>query len=320
MKDYSGYFPIELYKGKEFYDYDESKMFRLNCGRSAILAAIKDGKYKKIYIPLYTCKSVSEALERNGIAFEYYHINQEFFPIDVELKEGEILLWTNYFGIAGNIQIKKINTKYKDVLFDNTQAFYVSPVLQCYNAYSPRKFFGVSDGAYLLHEGLKPAKFQQDYSAETAGYMLESIENGTNYAYAKSLKNEERIEKSGVLQMSTLTQNILSGIDYDYVAEIRRNNYKYVHEKLKSINQLSVEINDSVPMIYPLWIENDGLRKYLIDHKIYVPQWWKWVVESGMANEFEESLSNYLFALPIDQRYTIEDMRYICELILDYCS
>lgn len=317
-KEYGGYLPLELNEGQEFYKFSDDDMLRVNCGRSAILCAINDGGYKKIYIPFYTCKSVSEALEKNNISYEFYHIDSNFDPIGVDVKEGELLLWTNYFGIMNEQHIQEIVSRYKQVLLDNTQAFFVKPVMQVYNAYSCRKFFGVCDGAYLVHTNLRPIRLEKDKSTTTALYMLEAIENGTNYAYQKSLDNEKRIEESGILEMSKLTQNILSSINYDRIINKRRDNFEYMHSKLKEMNELKVYMYDQVPMAYPLLINNDGLRKYLVDNLVYVPQWWKWVGELQEANEFEKKLSNYLFALPIDQRYDIEDMDYLCDLVKEY--
>ena len=43
----------------------------------------------------------------------------------------------------------------RSLIIDNTQAFYEPPRKGAYNVYSCRKFFGVSDGAYLIKEGIQ---------------------------------------------------------------------------------------------------------------------------------------------------------------------
>ncbi len=41
--------------------------------------------------------------------------------------------------------------------------------------------------------------------------------------------------------MSNLTHRILSGIDYDNIAKLRRDNYQYLHSKLENSNELNIE-------------------------------------------------------------------------------
>lgn len=320
---------MELHQGTEYFHFGNDSMLRLNCGRSAILCAAADAGYTKVHLPLYTCQSVSEALKEHGIPFCFYHIDHTFCPVNVRLKEKEALLWTNYFGIGCREQEEKIAAEYENVILDHTQAFFAEPVMRAYNAYSCRKFFGVSDGAYLIHNGISKRDLQKDISSQTAQYLMQSVEEGTNAAYQGSLANEKRIEQAGILQMSDLTRRILQSVDYEKVKQIRRRNFLYLHEKLKRLNQLDAlavrttadgyyRMQEEVPMVYPFLYECDGLREHLVSHRVYVPQWWKWVAESEEAEEFERKLSRYLFALPIDQRYDEADMEQICRVILNY--
>ena len=96
---------------------------------------------------------------------------------------------------------------------------------------------------------------------------------------------------------------------------IRKNNYKYAAKYLDKYNELHFEITTQIPMVYPLLVKNKGLRTYLVQHKIYVPQWWKWVAEHPESNDFERYLSEYLLPIPIDQRYTEEDLHEIIGIV-----
>ena len=69
------------------------------------------------------------------------------------------------------------------------------------------------------------------------------------------------------------------------------------------------------PMIYPLLLKDAGLRKCLVDIKIYIPQWWKIVIDHPKANEWEKYVSENLYPLPIDQRYTEQDMDELSRII-----
>ena len=58
----------------------------------------------------------------------------------------------------------------------------------------------------------------------------------------------------------------------------------------------------------------------LIENKIYIPQWWKYILSMGVSNNFERKLSKYLLPLPIDQRYNDIDMEFIANIIIKYLN
>lgn len=53
----------------------------------------------------------------------------------------------------------------------------------------------------------------------------------------------------------------------------------------------------------------------MIENKIYIPQWWKYLLDYPEINEVERELSNYLLPLPIDQRYDREDILHMLSVI-----
>lgn len=311
-KEYGGYLPLELPINKEFYTGTE--VLALNSGRYSILEAIRQGNFSKVYVPLYMCQSVIDALENMGIVYEFYHIDEAFMPINISVQDKEVLIYTNYFGINSYEKNLKIYEKYSNVIYDNTQAFFSKPILEAYNVYSCRKFIGVSDGAYLIHKNIKNIDVETDLSYARASFLLKSIELGTNSAYNENLDNEISLESVGIKSMSKLTHRILQSVDYDKVIAVRRNNFNVLHSALGEINTLDLSKYDGVPMIYPLLTERID-RKYLVEHKIYVPQWWKWILEHE-PNSWEQYLVNHLLPLPVDQRYCESDMKNIANIVL----
>lgn len=315
MKEYGGYLPIELNHTGGYFDEYSDHMVMLQCGRMAVEYVLKDTRVDKLYLPRYLCPSVLSYL-KNSVEIVLYDVDESFEPIDVTLQINEYLFWVNFFGLASVSQQKSILERYKNVIFDNTQAFYAKPFLSAYNIYSCRKFFGVSDGAYLIRGGIGHYNLERNYGYETGAFLLKSLEKGTNEAYTEYLANEERFEQSGIKEMSVLTQRIMNGIDYMHIAEQRRQNFRVLHERLGSYNELAIDLQkDVVPMVYPLLITNKKLRQYLVKNKVYVSQWWKAVLDDLESNAFERRLSEYLLPLPIDQRYTENDMEEIARLV-----
>lgn len=315
MKEYGGYLPLELENTGEFYQGKD--VLSLNCGRSAIYCALISINPSKVYIPFYNCQSVRVAVEEAGIEFEYYSIDEKFEPLNVILKYGECILWVNYFGIFSNEKVMKMVKYYKNIIIDNTQSFYAKPYASAYNVYSCRKFFGVSDGAYLINEDLKPLNLKRSTSYKKSIQLLKSIDVGTNKGYEEYLFSEKHLFDQ-VEKMSKLTKKILSSINYEKIKKIRTKNFQVLHQKLEKINELKVVIEEmnQVPMVYPLLIKSKKMRNELIKNRIYVPQWWKYLIKEFDEIRYESYLSKYLLPLPIDQRYCEKDMIVISDLIL----
>ena len=319
QKEYGGYLPLELQHGNEYYKGEN--VISLNCARYAIVYAIQDAEYKKIYIPHYMCESIQQTLFRERIAYETYHIDEQFFPLNVKLQKGECILYPNYFGIFSECHIRKIVSQFKNVILDNTQAFFSKPFMEVYNVYSCRKFFGVTDGAYLIKAGIKQRELQRDESAGRASHLLISMEQGTNAAYAQSLISENQISQSPMCEMSRLTHYILDGIDYQQVVQKRQRNYDSIVAWLQKKGFLNVKRpSECVPMIYPLYCSNVNARKILLENHVYVPQWWKYLLNSAETSRFERKLSVGVLPLPIDQRYDEKDMCNMMSMIIQKLS
>ncbi len=312
--------PLELQDGPGYFDkYPGAHAAGFNCGRNAIAAALLSVKPGKVYIPYYVCEVVRQTLGRYGIPYELYFIDQEFNPAVGELSEGEWLLYVNYFGTQPDSKIRSIVRQYKRVILDNTQAFYADPVLedQCFNVYSPRKFFGVIDGAYLVWNGFAEVKtncYPADVSWERGGFLLKSAEFGTNAAYQENLDSMESFS-DGIRTMSRLTEKMLGAIDYKRSGEIRRNNYQVLIREFRDINQIGTPMDGYAPLAYPLLIRKEGLRRQLIDRRIYVSQWWKYLLNEVPEGSREAELSEWLLPLPVDQRYTEKDMLEMSSII-----
>lgn len=320
-KEIGGYLPLELDIKSELYTESESlNIVRLNSGRAAITIAAQAVKPKRLYIPYYNCNSVREFLSKHNIAYELYYLDRDLEPKIDAIGRDDWILYVNYYGVLSEKKITKVVKKYRNVIIDNTQAFFSRPILDdnCFNVYSPRKFVGVSDGGYLVWSGDRRVNvdFPFDHSWERAGYLLKSIEMGTNSAYRDFLESEENL-KCDIKRMSPLTQRILQSVDYEKVRNRRERNFDYLRNELDSINGIDISFESTAPFVYPLLIKNARIRERLVKRKIYVPQWWKYLLEEVSRVSIEYELSNYLIPLPIDQRYSECEMRDMVKVVFD---
>ena len=124
MKSIGGYFEIELDEREEFH----KNAIGLNTGRNALEYILCAKKYKKIFIPFYTCDVLLEPIKKLNLPYEFYSINHDFEPVfDFKsLDSDEAFLYTNYFGLKEEY-INRI-ANFQNLIIDNAQAFYSRPV------------------------------------------------------------------------------------------------------------------------------------------------------------------------------------------------
>ena len=319
MKEWGGYLPIDS-RGVEYFDFvAEKNVLKLNAARYAIVEACKIGGFSKLWIPVYMCASVMEAIKADGhIEYGFYNIGEDFEPEIREIGESECILASNYYGQKREDYFERQIWRFGNVIFDNTQCFFANPIIRqgVFNVYSPRKFFGASDGAYLIGSEVNcGGSYELDSSAQRMGFIMEALEKGTNAGYSDHLGAENELALSGVKAMSRVTAALLGNIDYEGIRERRSRNYRVLCERFDDFNELKTDMKAGSPMIYPLLLKDAGLRKCLVDIKIYIPQWWKIVIDHPKANEWEKYVSENLYPLPIDQRYTEQDMDELSRII-----
>ena len=311
-----GYFSLELPHYEEYH----KDAIRLNTGRNCLEYILRVRNYKKVYIPYYTCEVILEPFHKNGTEYAFYHIDFDFeLAEEINLQEGEALLYTNYFGLKQRY-IEQLAKKYGHYLIvDNTQAFYAKPIKGIDTFYTCRKFFGVPDGAYLYIDRLLDEEYELDISWERMNFLTKRIDISPEAGYADFREVSKSLIGQPIKQMSRLTQRLMQSIDYQDAAKKRRENYCYIHQYLSETNQLKLSLSDdAVPMVYPYLTDKKDLRDNLIKNKVFVARYWPNVQEWAGDGTMEQYLSYNLLPLPIDQRYCEDDMKRIVELIHNY--
>ena len=314
MKEIGGYFELELRRGEHYHQ----DALRLNTGRNCFEYILRSRQYRKVYIPYYTCEVMLEPLRKCDVAWEYYHIDRYFEPVGtLALQKDEAFLYTNYWGVKQDCVERLAGIYGKQLIVDNSQAFYASRMDGIDTFYSARKFFGVPDGAYLYTDKRLDVELEQDVSYQRCAHLLRRIDESASQGYADFRKDDEMLDNQPIKRMSRLTERLLEGIDYEGIKKRRRENFQYLHQALKEGNQLEVVLRDEdVPMVYPYLAENgQELKKKLIENKVYVATYWGNVLRWCNSNNIECDLVNRMLCLPIDQRYGIDEMKKQLDLI-----
>lgn len=309
MREFGGYLPFELNCGKDYFNNQEDGIVRLNCGRCTFWYSLQDIKPQKVYVPYLNCSNSTDPMDDLKIPYEYYFLDKDLTPMNINPKKDEAVLWVNYYGNATDEAIEKVKKYIQDsnLIIDNCHAFFSEPLTGAYNCYSMRKFFGVNDGAYLLKDNIAKIELPESTSSEYIAFILKCIELGTNACYEENLVNENRLCNQ-YKKMSVLTNKILQTIDYKKIKEKRNKNLFALHSILGKYNEFDVNMKSVTHMYYPLLIRDDTLRDKLIHNKIYTPTWWRHVPDYFSSENLESILSKYMIMLPIDQRYEESDM------------
>ena len=312
-----GYFELELPDYGCFF-HDDGVL--LNSGRNAleyVLMSLCD--VRNIYVPYYTCDVVMEPIEKMGVPYSFYHINQKLEIEDLpSLQRGEYLIYTNYFGVKDEY-VKILANHYEShLIVDNAQAWFAEPIEGVNTIYSPRKFVGLPDGgiAYCTKQ-IDKNSFAQDVSFERCSHLLKRIDIGPSDGYADFRANSEQLKGQPIKQMSRLTQRMLSSIDFEVVKGKRKKNFEYLHKGLGENNLFSIPSVDTFacPMVYPYLTDDNSLKQKLIDSKVFVATYWPNVFGKCKPKDWEYVFAERLAFIPIDQRYGVEDMYLIVNII-----
>lgn len=311
---------LQLPKGLEYYN-QINDIARLNSGRSALWHAFRCSGCKAIWIPIYQCDSVRNTFIRKGVEIKYYKIDKDFNPINLNPTGDDAVMIVNYFGIMSFSRLQELAVNYDHPIIDNCQGFFTKPIDKALNIYSCRKFVGVPDGAYVIGKQahISINDYPQGYSSDTSRFLLTRIEYGCEgKGYEDRSINEYRIDNEDVMRMSSLTHAILDGTDYDLIKNKRRQNFALAHSLLGDINKinpLKYYDNETIPMVYPLVVENDNLINHLFKAKHFQGHWWSYICDEQPENSFEHWLSRYVIPITIDQRYGEKEIRYLAEII-----
>ena len=287
----------------------------LNSGRNCLAYLIEKKHIKKIYLPKFLCASVGDVCRRLEVVVEYYSTGKDFTPIIPDLLDGWLYI-VNYYGQLNNDRLRGYKEKYPYLIVDNIQAYYQEPCDGIDTIYTCRKFFGVTDGAFLYSDVELGDSLEIDFSSDRIEHIVGSFERGASAYYSGYVASEEEFENMPVRKMSLLTDNLLRAIDYDTVEKKRTDNFTYLYRKLEKMNRLDLTIPTG-PYMYPFYIENGAeIRKRLQQKKIFIPTLWPDVFNLCSEDELEYDMAKNILPIPVDQRYGIEDMEYIVEEVL----
>ena len=314
MRSIGGYFGIE----QNTKDFLHKGSVLLNSGRNALEYVLRAKGVKRIFLPRYTCNVIMQPVNKLGIPFEFYSIDNMLEPVfDFSLiDEGDAFLYTNYYSLK-DLYISSLKGYRKNLIIDNAQALFSTPMEGVDTFYSPRKYFGLPDGGILYTNSTLEYSLPVDSSMDRFSHLLKRIDVDAEDGYEDFLENDRKLDNQEIHAMSTLTRALLPGIDFDYARRMRAANFEFLQTELGEINDFQNELLQGGGIFcYPLLMrDGHNVKEKLIQNKIYIPTFWPGLADHVPSGSVERNLYDNLICLPIDQRYSIEHMKYIINMV-----
>lgn len=355
IMEIGGFFEFQEFDCSEstnsVYDYltniNENQSF-FRDGRQAIksvLLNINGLKDKTCYLPSYLCSSIFMPFKELNLNVYFYKHQSPLKPmIDKDIEDSLIYI-IDYFGteFISNKEINYLLDKNNIVILDITHSIFNKNRFKIkheslYKISSLRKMFPIPDGGILYHSNheLKVNKSPPEgYENMIKAMILKASyiknNNKTNLKNTSDMKNNfltiyknyEKNKDNSTIQLQSIPSfsiHILKNISILNIIKRRTENLKDVYKNLLNKKYSLFHIKDiKSPYILPLIFENekqrDNVASFLIKEKIYPPIHWN--LPDIIPNEYsyEHELNKKILSIPIDQRYSKEDMSRVVDAL-----
>ena len=100
--------------GEEYYP----NLYKVNLGRTALLWLLETRQYKKIYLPVFLCRSVIDICVEHDIEVEFYHLDADLNILleERKLPAEECLYLVSYYGQLTDEKILYCQKVYGNVI------------------------------------------------------------------------------------------------------------------------------------------------------------------------------------------------------------
>ena len=307
-------------------------------GRSAlkaILAHLGEQGETALLLPEYLCESVVRTAQNAGCNPSFYAVGR-----DLRLERGRwgwtgsertAVLLVNYFGLLDlSKDIAWLKRAGFTVIVDHVQAYFSQgPDSEAdYQFTSLRKTFPVPDGAQVLSR--LPVRWEpffgqrnQFYPDKTMGALLKHLRLALNVQDDEYLalfaKGEALLDaETDVTSASVLSAAIMSKLDLAQISQTRVRNAQRVVSRLGDNVGDFVKLNQGVPLCIPVLLKNrDEVRSRLRQKGIFLPVHWPACGACDRPGGLGRWMAEHELSLVIDQRYTLQDMDFIVDALLE---
>jgi len=319
-------------------------------GRGAIRLLFQQlPQVKKVLLPIYTCSSVINPIERLGISCQFYPVNRQL-EVDMEAlmdrvnkTKPDAVYFQSYYGydtlLKARSYYKELQKKGIVVVEDITHSWLCDFNTNDadYSIASLRKWLELPDGGVLLSNkhSIEDGR-QYGESEEIVSEFIKASEGKERYFQTLDPNDKQEfrqhyvnakdllLQNDAPFRLSNLSCSVLAQTDFEKIVRRRRENAAYLRKHLKWEQIEACIPNDdskATPLYFPIYVKGDRVRlqKELAANNIYCPVHWP-IPEhvKSVMDENSNYIYNHVLSLICDQRYGEDDMEAIVNVINNY--
>lgn len=307
---------------------------------------------KTILLPSYCCWSMSAPFVKLGWSVKYYRLNEDL-TVDISFlkqlllsENPQAVLTMNFYGCASTIEavdvVKAHDGKIQVIedfshctfclknIFNEKVDFYVSSI---------RKSVGVCDGAVVLSNRICRRDCIQESETDFADKRHQAQKEKMRYAWTKD-QNVKRHFLDVISECETIindfkvvrpiskrSSRMLELLNGEEIAFARRENMKHLCSlllgKVKMLPgvERSFLLESSAPFSLPILVDNrDDVQKTLAKRGVYTQLLWPICEEAQKLCPVSKMMNDRMLSVPIDQRYSWDDVEDIASIIISVCK
>ena len=310
-------------------------------GRAAlalVLRNLQTNGVRHVHLPAYLCQSILLPIKELGLEYSFYEVDNTL-AAHPDPPNGSAVLLIHYFG-WNNPATERLRAEAGKAFYlieDASQALLsdlaFTPSDSKFIFLSPRKFGPTPLGGWCDIQAATEkssieveAMFWLSLAARLArgAYMAESyapIDPKIETFYLEAFNKVEKFLDSHptATYLPRIVLDIIAGIDWENIANQRRVNWQILNELLgNDVEPLMPDLPaDVVPLGYVIRIpERDRLKVLLSKHRLFCPVHWLLPHEVN-TRQFPDAalISETCLTLPIDQRYSSDDMAKMAQTL-----
>jgi len=297
-------------------------------GRSAMIWLVRNNKFKNCLLCNYTWPAIPDLMKKLNLKVKFYDLFEKNIFNKLNKIKGETLLilpifygfkpWLDYIALE-----KKVNSNVH-ILLDGAQtAFaynqYILPkhgsILSC-----PHKSLGVNDGAILKISNLSLPQLNDYNSLKRENEFLKIkkisrklLNSGNKSLENKGLKLSKKLEENWAStpekKISITSLNRFKTINQQFHLKERIRKFHFLKKHFEKYKIVPNNLELGCPFGFPiLHKKRDKLIKLLHKERVYATSLWS--KNKYVTSKFKNSklYSKQFLALPLDQRYSIDDL------------
>jgi len=303
-------------------------IYYTDSGRSSLRLILKNLKGKTVALPDFLCSIIVDVFNDENIKYFFYKVCPDL-RIDISLISSafDVLYIIDYFGVKHDYLGGQELLKSKIIIEDNVFSPFIENTANfknwiSFNSY--RKFSYCAEGSLIKSsfnmdsKDINPSFANYIYSKykakEKKSFYLEDNTDITEMDYLNLFEEGDRLidKQKEIYSVSPkgyyFIQKYQNEINSDI--SIRDNNFLILKKWLSPITELPYSFK-SFFVFYTK--ERDNLRRDLYNNNIFLPVHWPNILN------IDNDLYKNLLSIPIDSRYSEEEMQRILLIVSKYC-